>query len=180
MQTLEWIPGAIVAGNNINLPTGAPNIDVVVAAQIIRVPSSLADHTGAQVAAGLADHAPADVVAAIADHAAHGHDITTVVAAGGGGALTDPAVAGPLESAGGGQVNTGAVDVLAAAQAHAAGASPVAHAAGVDIAHTGADPIVAAVPTKVDEDTITLDVNTLVGDILKLTYNEWGSRVTCV
>lgn len=44
----------------------------------------------------------------------HQHDITTVVAAGGGGALTDPAVAGPLESAGGGQTNTNAVDAKTA------------------------------------------------------------------
>ena len=40
-----------------------------------------------------------------------------------------------------------------------------------------ADPVVAAVPTMVDEDTITLDVNTELGDILTLDYIEVGARV---
>ena len=51
-------------------------------------------------------------------HAAHGHDITTVAAIGGGSALTEPAIAGPLETAGAGQTNPDAVDVLAAPQDH--------------------------------------------------------------
>jgi len=41
---------------------------------------------------------------------AHQHDVTTVAAAGGGSAMTEPLVAGPLETAGAGQVNAGAVD----------------------------------------------------------------------
>lgn len=40
-----------------------------------------------------------------------------------------------------------------------------------------ADPVEAAVPTMVDEDTISLDVNTLLGDILTLEYIEVGERV---
>lgn len=97
--------------------------------------AGLANHAAVDVVAAIIDHPQADIVGAIADHAAHGHDITTVVPAGGGGAITDPAIPGPLESAGGGQVNAGAVDVLAAAQAHAAGAAAVAHAAGAAVAH---------------------------------------------
>lgn len=42
--------------------------------------------------------------------AAHQHDVTTVTAAGGGAAMTEPAVAGSLETAGAGQTNTNAVD----------------------------------------------------------------------
>lgn len=46
--------------------------------------------------------------------ATHQHDITTVGAAGGGAAMTEPAVAGPLETAGAGQTNTNAVDAASA------------------------------------------------------------------
>jgi len=42
---------------------------------------------------------------------------------------------------------------------------------------TGADPVVAATPTKVDEDTITLNVNTTLGDLLTLIYEAIGARV---
>ena len=49
-------------------------------------------------------------------------------------------------------------------------------------AHTlsGADPVVAAVPTKVDEDTITLNVNTVAGDLLVLSYIKKGVRLQVV
>ncbi|MBI4029421.1 MAG: hypothetical protein HY376_03580 [Candidatus Blackburnbacteria bacterium] len=43
-------------------------------------------------------------------HAQHQHAVTTVMAAGGGSALTEPMVAGAFETAGAGQTNTGAVD----------------------------------------------------------------------
>ena len=95
-----------------------------------QVAASIGNHTQAQVAGALADHTQAQVAGALADHPVHQHDITTVVAAGGGSALTEPVIAGPFESAGGGQVNPNAVDANAAAQAHAAGAAALAHAAG--------------------------------------------------
>ena len=41
---------------------------------------------------------------------AHLHDLTTVVAAGAGTAVTEPVIPGPLEAAGGGQTNPDAVD----------------------------------------------------------------------
>jgi len=41
---------------------------------------------------------------------------------------------------------------------------------------TGANPRVAAVPTKVDEGTIRLDVATQLGDLLVLTYIPVGRR----
>jgi len=74
------------------------------------------NHTVAGIAVGDALRAVLHI--SMGAHAAHGHDITTVVAAGGGSAVTEPVIAGPFESAGGGQTNPGAVDVLAAAQAH--------------------------------------------------------------
>ena len=197
-STVIWVPGAVGKGVNFDLPAWAPLLDLVSSAEITRVPScvldhpqadivgALADHAAAAVVAAFADHTQAAIVAAVADHAAHGHDITTVGPAGGGGAVTDPLIPGPLESAGGGQVNVGAVDVLAAAQAHAAGAAAVAHVAGAAlahvagaaaVAHAASNPVVAAVATKVDHDTITLDVALLLGDQLRLSYIEEGARI---
>ncbi len=77
---------------------------------------------------GLDDHVAGDVIAAIDDHPAHGHDITTVAAGIGGAALTEPAVAGPLETAAAGQTNPGAVDALPVDQGHIATVVDVAHA----------------------------------------------------
>ncbi len=204
IHTEQWVPGAIATPNPINLPSYAPGIDAIISAEIVRVGSGFAlpdhlpaaviaavdDHAAAAVVAAIDDHAAAAVVAAIDDHPVHGHDITTVIAAGGGSAVTEPVIPGPLESAGGGQTNPAAVDPLPAAQAHAATAVPVAHAAtAVPVAHaatavpvvhgaaTAADPLVAAVATKVDRDTITLSVDTLLGDILRVRYIPEGARL---
>ena len=157
MQTIQFVPGAIVSPNPITIPDVAPDIEAVVSAQITRLP------------VGLADHEPADIIAAIADHAVHGHDMTLVAPAGAGTAVTAPAVAGPIEQAGGPVTNPGAVDDLAAVQAHAGSA--------VAVAHTGGNPVVAAVPTRLTTRTISLNVNTLVGDVLSLDYIEVGERV---
>ena len=165
MVEIRFIPGAVVSPNAITLPVTSPGIEVVSAAQIVRLANgaTIPNHLAAAIQAS----------APINDHAAHGHNITTVVAAGGGGALTDPVIPGPLESAGGGQVNTAAVDVLAAAQAHAFGAG----VATVHGASVGANPVVAAVPTKITARTFSLDVDTALGDILTLMYQEVGERV---
>ena len=162
MQRVTFVPGNVVSPAAITIPTTVPDIDLVVAAVITRLPSGQT----------IPDHAAADVIAAIDDHAVHGHDITTVAAAGGGAAVTEPAVAGPLETAGAGQTNPAAVDALAAAQAHAATATDVAHGASV-----GASPVVAAVPTKITTRTLSLDVDTELGDLLTLDYIEVGERV---
>jgi len=66
--------------------------------------------------------------------------------------------------------------VAGAAAGHVAGAA-VTHGNGVPVAHVGASPVVAAVATKVDADTITLDVNLNVGDLLSLYYTEVGDRI---
>ncbi|MBI4029422.1 MAG: hypothetical protein HY376_03585 [Candidatus Blackburnbacteria bacterium] len=52
-------------------------------------------------------------------HATQAHDVTTVAAAGGGGALTEPVAAGPFESSAGGQVNPNVTALTAATLAHA-------------------------------------------------------------
>ena len=174
----RWVPGAVLAGATHTLPSYAPSIGQIIAARILRGGGfTIDDHAAADVLASIDDHAAADVIAAIDDHAAHGHDITMAAAAGGGGAVTAPVIPGQLESAGGVATMTGAVDALAAAQAHAATAVPVAHAAtAVDVAHalTTADPSVAATATKTGTTTFTLSVNTLVGDELLLRYIPTG------
>lgn len=43
--------------------------------------------------------------------------------------------------------------------------------------HTGANPVVAAIPTKLTTRTISLDVDTELGDILSLSYLQVGERV---
>jgi len=55
----------------------------------------------------------------------------------------------------------------------------IAHAggAGADIAVNASLASVAATPTKVDEDTITLNVNTTVADELILAYSVVGQRL---
>jgi len=161
MKIIRWVPGAVVSPNPITIPATAPDIQAVVAAEITRVPTGMCN---------LVAHPQADIVAAIADHAVHDHNMTLVGPAGGGAVVTAPVIAGPIEQVGGPVTHPGAVDALAAAQAHAAGAAAVAHAGG-------ADPVVAAVPTRLTTRTISLDVNTLVGDLLTLFYLEVGERV---
>jgi len=55
----------------------------------------------------------------------------------------------------------------------------VAHpgGAGADIEVTGNYKVVSATATKVDEDTITLDVATTVADLLELVYTPVASRL---
>lgn len=108
--TIQFVPGAVASGQNIDLPAWAPKIDSVVSAYLIRPTSQLSVS---------------------------------------GTALTDAD--------------------LATTQAD--------HATAARHSLTAADPIVNATPTKVDEDTITLNVNTQAGDILVLTYIAIGSRI---
>ncbi len=111
-----------------------------IAAAEAQAAAAVAAHAAAdiQAAAAVADHPAADIAGALDDHPAHGHDITTVAPAGAGTALTAPAVAGPIEDAGGGATLPGAVDALAADQAHTAvgGVAPGhTYGAGVAAAH---------------------------------------------
>jgi hypothetical protein len=169
MKSRTFVPGAIATPGAITLPADAPDIDAVVSAQIIRVGNALA----------IPDHTPASVVAAIANHAVHAHDL---VSQGLGGAVANalglPAGLNVLNDAGAAALHTvpgaGATGVQnnAAAQAHAATAVAVAHGAVIP-----ANPVVAAVPTKVTGRTFSLDVNTLLGDLLTISFREMGERV---
>lgn len=124
--TIQFVPGAVVAGVNINLPTGAPPIDAVASAYIIR--------PTAQLTVG---------GAAVADHAAHSHTENTAAA-----------------------YQQNATTATATTSAHVVTQPSL----------TGANPVVAATPTKVDGGTITLNVNTALGDLLSLTYIAVGVR----
>ncbi|MBA7708017.1 hypothetical protein ES703_116904 [subsurface metagenome] len=184
MKIIRYVPGPVaVAPTFHTLPAAAPDIDEVVAAEITRVPvgmGSLTDHTQAEVVDAILDHSQAVIVAAVLEHPVHQHDITMVGPAGGGGAVTAPAIPGSIEEAGGGAVMTGAVDNLGAVQDHLDGVNPVGHAVGANPVPHGvaADPIVA-VPTviRITARTFTLDVATLAGDLLTLAYLEVGERV---
>ncbi len=243
MQTIEFVPGAIVSGNPLTIPTPAPDIYAVVTASITRLPTALgvqdhpavdvvagfgdhpaldvvagfgdhpaadivagfADHGAAAVIAGVIDHPQADIAAALGDHAVHAHDLLVTIAAVGEAYGASVAGATDLESATGqtvpGASASGGVQDIAAAQAHAPAVAvahsvgvalvhvvglAVAHVAGVDVAHVAgvdvahgaaADPVVAAVPTIATTRTLTLDVNTLLGDLVTLHYLEVGEFV---
>ncbi len=165
MKILSFVPGAVATPGAITIPAESPDIDAVVSAQIVRLPAGMT----------IPDHAQAAVVAALADHAVHSHPLA--FSAGGAGATVIPGAALLSASSGAQVVGAGGaagdgVRNNAAAQAHAVGAAAVAHGAGV-----GANPVVAAVPTRLTTRTISLDVNTLVGDLLTLRYREVGERV---
>lgn len=190
MKTIKWVPGAIVTPNPITIPAAAPDIFAVLEARIIRLPNALGvatDHLAAAVAAALADHPQADIAGALANHPVHAHDLisqgTAAPPAGGAyglgaglNALEDGAVAAAHTVPGAGATG---VQNNAAAQAHGNGAAPVGHAAGAGVLAHGAavNPVVAAVPTRLSTRTISLDVNSQLGDILTLAYLEVGERV---
>lgn len=163
-------------------------------------------HLAADVATAMGLHLDDEVVDAILNHPVHAHDLLVAAAlsvedfgASGAGANDVESVIG--QTVPGNQV-AGGVQNNAAAQAHAAGANPldhaahaaalahvagavVAHVAGADVVHTngvavehlGASPIQAVTATFKDRDTVTLNQNLLVGDLLTLVYLEVGDRI---
>jgi hypothetical protein len=122
VTTIQFVPGAVTAGQNIDLPSWAPKIDEVASAFIVRPTSQIS----------IADHSTGD-----ATHAA----------------------------------------CAATSAAYATATSLGTFVTGATHTITGADPVVSATPTKVNEDTITLDVDTQAGDILYLTYIPQGARL---
>lgn len=99
----------------------------------------------------------AQIVRIPAAQAAHTHDFT-LLAGKGGGAGTGTVVADTTPSIGG-------------VTATIAGSTSATDGGVADSAAlTGADPVVAAVPTKVDATHVKLDVNTVLGDELFLDY----------
>ena len=171
---LAWVPGAVVAGVNIDLPAGSPAIDRVVAATITRIRAGL----------GIPDHAAlVHGVTQPNDHAVHLHDLLLEIVADAAGDRVNTALGPPVtfgRPVAGATITsvqaTRGVQNNAAAQAHA-GAAVADHAIVAHGALTGTDPVVAAVATRVDEDTITLSANTTLGDLLTLTYEAIGARV---
>lgn len=143
MKIITFVPGAVVSPAAITIPAAAPDIDAVVSAQIVRVPSA----------------------GAIGNHAVHAHDL--VFGAAQASAVTT-AVGGP----------PGALGAAAGATVAGGGATGVQNLAAPQThTVTGADPVVAAVPTRLTARTISLDVNTVLGDLLTLRYRESGERV---
>ena len=167
---------------------------------------ALADHSAILLAACFDNHTQAQVVNAIADHAVHPHDLqvqagASVEAFGATGAGVSNLSSASGQNIPGGVVATGIQDYItpahaagvgplvhagvadlahvagAAPVAHTVGGAPVVHGAGVDVTHAGASPVVAGVPTKGTTRTITLSVDTLLGDILTLFYLAVGERV---
>lgn len=184
----------IVSGNDIDLPSSAPEIDQIIAAEIIRTRSafSISDHDADDIVDALDDHAQADIIVAIDDHAQadiagslDDHSLDTQVAVDGAVTNTLGHDATPeLETSSNANVSiAGAISTHgagAAAVTHGAGAAAVAHAASAtDVDHTlaGSDPIVSVTATKVDEDTITLDQDFDPGDLLIISYIQVGGRL---
>jgi hypothetical protein len=144
-----------------------PSIDDVVEARIIRIPTALADHGGAAIAA------------ALDPHAVHNHDLdlTAAIVDGAGTRVQATSPGGPMGYPGGGvTIPGGAGGVLdnAAVQAHTfAGGAPVVHA--------GANPVLLPTCAKIVADpterTFSISITTLVGDLVTLVYMERGARL---
>jgi len=150
LTTIQFVPGATTAGDEIDLPASAPKIDAVSSAYVIRPTSQIS----------------------IADHAAHSHIsfIADETDEGGAAGNTVPLLHGD---------GTATTTVKIEAATSQASTKEVNSSEAAAMSHTvsGSDPIVSATPTKVDEDTITLDADTQDGDILVLTYIKVGCRL---
>jgi hypothetical protein len=137
MKRISFVPGVVATPAPITLPADAPDIDVVVSAQIERIPAALG---------------------------AHSHDL---VSQGLGGAVANalglPAGLNELDDAGAAALHT----------VPGGGATGVQNSAAL----TGASPVVAAVPTRRSARTFSLDVNTVLGDLLVIVYQEIGVLV---
>ena len=204
MRIEHWVPGVVATPAAFAIPVTAPDIYLVVEAEVKRVPQSIGAH-----AAGVVDLAHAATAVAVAHanaavnaHADHAHDIS---AEGLGAGVTvaigwDAIPPNQLEDAG--AVGTHTLPAAAATgvldftvPAHVVGAQPDNHTgaqvlaavddhAVADVAaaladHGGVDPDIGAiVVTRVTKRTISLDTNLQIHDILILTYHEVGSRVS--
>lgn len=202
MRRIRFVPGNIVAGVNITIPTSAPDIEEIPAvggAEITRTIDSLVVAHGASItdiahADGL-DVAHAGMV--VDDHVftqPGDHTLNLITPAGGGAIVTlNDGLA--IEVVGGSLTDGGATvsaHAAMAVDAHVVSAQSNDHPAAdivdaladhavavglIDHADAVATVAVAAVPTRVDRRTVTLDVNTNLGDMLTLAYQEVGERV---
>lgn len=189
MRSRTFVPGVIATPNAITLPADAPDIDVVVTAQIVRLPSGMTIPNHAAVAHAAAAAGPeACAGAAVADHATHAHDLvfgaaqaSAVTVAVGAGAPLGAAAAGTVPGGGATGIQNFAIPAHVVTQPTITHANIVAgidqHPAVVHGANVGTDPVVAAVPTRITARTFSLNVNTVLGDLLTLNYQEVGERV---
>ena len=202
MKTIRVIPGIVATPAVIALPTGAPSIDRVVSAEITRITDTITLGHGA---GALFAHADGVVVThtglALADHAAHMHDIISMGAAGAPPIPLGWDAVGPptqLEDFGAVATHTlpggGATGIQDGALSAHAVTQPADHtpaeiiagladhpgadvaAALINHAALGATPVVAANPTRDNARQFHLNVNTLIGDLLTLSYLEVGER----
>ena len=204
MRTIRFVPGHVISTAVITIPTAAPDIDAVVAAEITRMVDTVVLAHGASVT----PVAHGDGVAvghanmAVADHDPHAHDLISL------GTTVPPTVpigwdaipptqledggAAALHTFGGGAatgVQDGALsahgvtqpddhpeaDIVAALADH--GGAAIA-AALIDHAPTGVTPVVPVLTvTKDTTRTFHLGVDTELGDLLTLSYHEVGERV---
>lgn len=205
MRTIRFIPGNIVSPNAHALPAGAPDIDVVVSAQITRMVDTITlAHVDSGAAVGHLDGAVVPHAGfALEDHNAHMHDIITFGAAGApaGGVfgldavptateLQDSGAAGAHAFAGGGatgiQNQTPSAHNVTEPAQHTAAAIVLGLAdhAGALIAAAlnahvvpGVTPEVGVVPTIITARTFSLNLDTELGDLLTFSYHEVGDRV---
>jgi len=168
--------------------------------------AALTTHLAADVAAAVVLHTDDAVVDAILDHPVHSHPLLIQAVVSGEDFGASGVGSNDIQSATGqtivGAGGTGGVQNNAAVQAHAVGANPLVHTAtplahvvsatdvahvagnpmvhgnGIAVPHLGASPVVGANATKVDADTVTLDVNLNAGDLLTLVYTEVGHLIS--
>ena len=182
--------------NALAVHTDADIVAALLAHPQADIVDALLDHTPGSIAGALAVHTGAAIAGALANHTL---DTQVAVGAPVTNNLGHSAVPQLETAAGANVVIAGCISAHAGAgvdPAHANGAAPVAHADGANpvahvaggapvihavggaaVAHVAATLAVAAVPIKVDRDTFTLNAALLVGDLLRLSYIEEGSRM---
>lgn len=163
MKNIAFAPGAVVSPGAITIPTNAPDIGSIVSAQIIRTTSGITISAHAVTQPTQADHSHSlmstGIGGAVAEALGLPAGLNVLNDAGAAGTHTIPNADGTN-----GVQKTGAPPVIS-------GTAVAAHTL------TGADPTVAATPTKLTSRTLSLNVNTVLGDLLLLYYEAVGEVV---
>lgn len=186
VHTEIWVPGNIVTPNAHTLPTGAPGIALITGLQLLRTGSGFAvsAHAGADVSVHTGTDVSAHANAAVDAHAnaavnAHVPTLNVGTVAADIMHLDDASAFSVPEAAGARELPHVVVQadahVFTQADAHTI-TQPIAHTITQPSNHTitGADPVVAAVATRLSRTTFSLDVDTLAGDTLVLRYIQEG------
>ena len=203
MVTIQYITPAIGGGAPHTIPLDAPDIETLVTAEIVRLPSALSAHgAGAAPLVHAATVVPVvHAGAAVAQHDTHAHDLVSqgtnapptvpwgidavpviaVLQDNGAAAqhtLAAPAATGCQNTLLSAHVPTQpndhpAADIVAAIDDHA-----MADVALALADHVGADPVAASgALTKLTTRTFSMANPTLLGDLLILNYLEVGEGV---